>query len=509
MRARLPEILAFAEGVRADGFREVILLGMGGSSLCAEVLAETIGPRAGWPGLRILDSTDPEAITSLESSLELRRTLFIVGSKSGSTIETDCLARHFRARLDAMGVADAGRHFVAITDPGSPFVAFAAEQGWRAVFENPADIGGRYSATSLFGVVPAACMGIDVAALLDAAAREAASSGPGVAPDASPAVRLGALMGAASLAGCDKLTIRATPTLASFGAWAEQLIAESTGKEGRGVLPVVDEPSGCHAGRDRIYVDLVLRGDGEAAPSLAPEAHETITVDDVHGLGALFFRFEMATAMAGVVLGVNPFDEPNVSEAKAATNAVLSGGGEAPRLVSAASAKSGTASGTSAGAGFRVNVAPPASAHLKAGADAGTWLGEFLGAATPGDYVALLAYVAPTAGRRALLQEIRALASRRAKAATTLGWGPRYLHSTGQLHKGGAANGMFLLFTQDEEKAGDLAIPGKPFTFARLFSAQGEGDLRTLAARGRRVAEIRLARPVEESLVAVRDALRG
>jgi transaldolase/glucose-6-phosphate isomerase len=310
-------------------------------------------------------------------------------------------------------------------------------------------------------------------------------------------VRLGALLGGLAFEGRDKMTLRASYGLASFGSWAEQLVAESTGKEGRGVVPVVEEPGGAHASRDRVYVDVVLRGDAPPASPLAPQAHDTIFVDDAYGLGGLFFRFELATATAGVVLGVNPFDEPNVAEAKAATNAVLAGG-SAPQTVL------DRATGTR----LRAHAPAAVAARLTQGGDAATWIRDFAALAAPGDYVALLAYVARRPGRHALLQEIRASVSRRARAAATLGYGPRYLHSTGQLHKGGAANGLFVLLTHALEDGEDLAIPGKPFTFGRLLAAQAEGDLRTLAARGRRVLEVRLDRPVDEALVALRDALR-
>jgi hypothetical protein len=448
------------------------------------VLRDVLGPRRGALRLQILDTTDPEAIAAVERGIDLRRTLFLVSSKSGTTVETDCLFRHFHARVAAAGAPRPGLHFVAITDPGSSLGDVALAHGFRALFENPPDIGGRYSATSLFGLVPAALLGADLDAFLDAAAGGARRNAPGMESVDAAGFHFGALAGALALAGVDKLTLRTSPRMTSFGAWAEQLIAESTGKEGRGILPVVDEPDGAHHGPDRVHVDVALVGD--ASPPAGPRPEAVCVAATPEQVGSLFLQFEMATAVAGVVLGVNPFDEPNVSEAKAATNAVLAGTGAAPAAKVGKSERFTLRAPPSAGTGCEV---------------------ELLDAARPGDYVAILAYVARTDERHRLLQEIRAAASRRARAATTLGYGPRYLHSTGQLHKGGAANGIFLLLTQDPDPAADLPVPGKPHTFGALFAAQAEGDFRTLAARGRRVIEVRLARPVEAALAALRDEI--
>lgn len=485
MRRRLPEIEAFAAQVRAEGFTDVVLCGMGGSSLCAEVLRDVVEPRAGGLRLRVLDSTDPEAIRNCEQGLDLAKTLVLVSSKSGGTLETDCLMRHFWAAHDGRGELHPGRFFVAITDPGSSLVAEAETRHFRAVFENPQDIGGRYSATSMFGLVPAALLGLDVARLLDSAARAAERNGADAEPHDAAGYQLGALMGALANAGADKLVLRASPRLTSFGAWAEQLVAESTGKEERGILPVVDEPHGCPQGADRLCVDLQLAGDGP--PPAGPRPEAVIVLGAPEELGSLFFQMEMATAVSGVVLGVNPFDEPNVAEAKAATNAVLDGKGAAPEVTTAKAPL------------FEIRaprtVASPCPRTL-------------LASLAPGDYVGILAYVARTDARHALLQEIRRRVAAASGASVTLGYGPRYLHSTGQLHKGGANSGVFLLLTQDPvDAAHDLPIPGKPYAFGRLFSAQAEGDFRTLVARGRRVLEVRLARPVVESLAAFRDGL--
>jgi hypothetical protein len=453
---------------------------MGGSSLCAEALRDVSGPQPGGMRLQVLDSTSPEAIRALEASVDLAKTLILVSSKSGGTVETDCFLRHFWARHEARGEAAPGRFFVAVTDPGSGLLAEAEMRHFRARFENPADIGGRYAALSLFGLVPAALLGIDLRGLLDSAAAAARRNGPDADPHDAPGYQLGALCGALANAGEDKLTLRSSARLASFGAWAEQLLAESTGKDGKGLLPVVEEPPDSHQGADRIHVDLALVGD--ASPPAGPRPEAVVVLGMPEELGALFFQFEMATAVAGVVLGVNPFDEPNVAEAKAATNAVLAGGGAAPSV--------------------QVWDAPLFSLRVPPTVN-GKCPTDLLDAAAPGDYVGVLAYLARTERRHALLQDLRAAMSRRAKAAATLGYGPRYLHSTGQLHKGGAANGIFFLVTTDQDAARDLPVPGRDLTFGRLFAAQAEGDFRTLVARGRRVIEFRLKGSVEEALAAL------
>ncbi|MCE9635202.1 MAG: bifunctional transaldolase/phosoglucose isomerase [Planctomycetes bacterium] len=483
MAGRVPELTAFAADARADGFTDVILCGMGGSSLCAEVLRDVVGPQPRGLRLQVLDSTDPEAIRLVESRTDLAKTLIVVASKSGGTVETDCMMRHFWARHEARGERSPGRFFVAITDPGSSLVTEAETRHFRAVFENPADIGGRYSATSLFGLVPAALLGLDLDRFLASTAGAAGRNGPDADPDDAAGFQLGALIGALANAGADKLSLRASPRLVAFGAWAEQLIAESTGKEGKGVLPVVEEPAGTFHGGDRVHVDLQLVGD--AAPPAGPRPEAIIVLGAPEELGGLFFQFEMATAVAGVALGVNPFDEPNVAEAKAATNAVLAGTGAAPQLAVGKAPL------------FEMRMPPTVGGKCPQ---------ELFAEMAAGDYVAVLAYVARTDARHALLQQLRANVSRSAKAATTLGYGPRYLHSTGQLHKGGGDSGVFLLITQDEHPAQDLPIAGKPYTFGRLFAAQAEGDLRTLVARGRRVFELRLKGNVDEALAALRDA---
>ena len=499
-RHRLAEMYAFAESVRQDGIRDVVLCGMGGSSLAPEVLATVFGARVGFPRLIVLDSTDPEAIAAVEARIDLDKTLFVISSKSGTTIETDCLRRHFTARLAARGKRDAGRHLAAITDPGSQLGAIAESERWRGVFENPEDIGGRYAALSFFGLVPAALLGLDVERLVASAEREAAACRAN-GDEPCEALVLGAMMGRLAREGTDKMTLRCSPGIAPFGMWVEQLVAESTGKAGLGVLPVVDEAASTRHSRDRFYVDLLLSQDGvrgPLTPSDAPQA--TFHVRHPYEIGALFYRFEMATAIASAVIGVEPFDQPNVAEAKEATSAVLAGTAGPPETVLASGAPLSVSAPAEIAARLRVKLAGPAT-------DPSAWLRALLALAAPGDYIGLLAYVARNASRTSILQEIRTAAGATTGGATTFGYGPCYLHSTGQFHKGGPDSGVFLLI-EAPPPAADLPIPGKPFTFGQLFHAQAEGDYRALARRGRRVLRVRLAGPTDAALAALREALR-
>ena len=412
-------LTAFAAEIRASCDR-VVLCGMGGSSLAPEVLRRTFGSARGHPSLVVLDSTDPRAVAAAAAG-DLTRTLFLVSSKSGTTLETDCFFRYFWER--ARGRGD---QFVAITDPDTPLARLARESGFRQAFLNPPDIGGRYSALSYFGLVPAALLGIDVRRLLQRAQRVAEACAREVPAVDNPAARLGAILGAAAMDGRDKLTFVLSPGIASLGLWAEQLIAESTGKEGKGLIPA---PGESPEGPDRLAAEVRL-----SAP---------------YELGQEFFRWEFATAVAGAILRINPFDQPNVAETKANTTAALAS---------------------------RVAPAPPvpsSAAELRA----------FLAAIRPGDYLALMAYLPPTAEYDRRLEAIRLRLRDRLKVATTLGYGPRLLHSTGQLHKGGPPGGHFLQITEAARE--DVAIPGKPFTFGALEAAQAAADLRALRARGR------------------------
>ena len=458
LRHQADELKAWAASISHE---HVVLLGMGGSSLAPEVLrrsfaADTRGRRPPG-GLHVLDSTDPGAIRALEAAIDPARTLFVVSSKSGGTIET---LSHFAYFWERSG--QRGENFVAITDPGSPLERLAAEHGFLRTFANDPEIGGRYSALSYFGLVPAALYGVDVVALLATAAdgeRECK------APDANAnlGLWLGCTLGELALAGRNKLTFIVDEPIASFGLWAEQLIAESTGKQGRGILPVADEPLGdaSEYGDDRVFLRLrdadTPDGAHDAAIVALSEAGQPVLTLPAHGpedLGRIFFIAEFATAVAGWVLGINPFDQPNVQEAKDATARVLESGDDEP----------------------------PQTPTLE----------ELLADATPPSYVAILGYVPPSTAFDAAVAELRSAIRARTHVPTTFGYGPRYLHSTGQLHKGGPQQGLFveLVHESDDEP---LEIPGRDFDFARLERAQAIGDLETLLGHGLPACQLTLA----------------
>jgi glucose-6-phosphate isomerase len=463
MPARAAEIEQFRTDAAEDGLTDVYLLGMGGSSLCAEVLRDTLGI-PGYPTrLTVLDTTDEHAVRTATDKLAPERALFLVASKSGSTIEVTSLERHFRSvlgqRLDAPG-----RHFAAITDPGTDLVAHAAAQRYRHTFINPADIGGRYSALSLFGLVPAALIGISEGTLLSPAQEMAALCGEDSV--SNPGLQLGVFIGAHAAAGRDKLTILASKSIASLGSWVEQLVAESTGKLGRGVLPVVGEPVGVPSdyARDRAFVVMHLEDDEDLtqfADALAAAGHPVFripTSPDV--LGAEFFRWEFATAVAGAVLGLNPFDEPDVRSAKARTKAQLDT--------------------FAALGGFQLDPPLEASALYQKRINSG---GARPGAA--GTYVALLDYLPADPTRAEAIDRLRSSLRSRLGVATTHGIGPRYLHSTGQYHKGGPNTGVFVLLTADD--ATETEIPEAGYSFSTLKRAQALGDFDALTERGRTV----------------------
>jgi glucose-6-phosphate isomerase len=475
---QVPRLRAFAETIRGEGFTDVVLLGMGGSSLAPEVLRLAIGVAPGWPRFRVLDSVDPDAV---RAAMENAATsLFVMASKSGSTIEPNTMAAEAQRRVLGAGFPHWGPRFVAITDESTAFHRRAQAEGFREIFVNPADIGGRYSALSFFGIVPAALMGIDVEALLAGAARMATACRE-AEPTANPGLALGAFMAAAAQAGRDKMTLLMPPQLESFGLWVEQLVAESTGKQGKGVVPIAGEPPGTTLGSDRALVAVQLG----TAPSKLPEAvagagAPTIRIDqpDPLALGAEFFRWEVATATAGVLLDINPFDEPNVQQAKDATRALLDAYTRQRKLpVPEAHAHVG---------GVRLTLSNAARQTLE-GDDAL----RFLSIVQAGDYVAVLAFLPPDVPSWATaLAGVRAAISERCQCATMFGYGPRYLHSTGQLHKGGPNNGVFLILTA--EVSDDLPIPGEPFSFGVLEMAQASGDFQSLDNEGRRAMHVHL-----------------
>ena len=448
-------------------FDHVVLCGMGGSSLCPEVLRNTFGRIDGFPELVVLDSTDPSAVAAVEAQVNLERTLFLIASKSGGTLETLSHYRYFHEKLRAAGVPNHGRHFVAITDEGSGLQQLAKEQDFAHVFVNPADIGGRYSALSYFGMVPAALMGLDQAQLLRSAV--AMSTGCREAEAAAnPGLALGAVLGEAAKAGRDKCTIVCSPKVGTLGIWLEQLMAESTGKQGRGIIPVPGEPLGEPAayGDDRLFV-YIRSGAADPAQDAAMRAIResgqpvyNIQIDGVQDLGGEFMRWEVATAVSGALIGINPFDQPNVQESKDNTRAVL---------------KQYLDSGDF---GVPLDVDPIAAVE------------KLLGEVKPGDYFAVLAYTEPGVEVDAALANLRTAVRGRYGVATTVGYGPRYLHSTGQLHKGGPNSGVYLILSDDRGQ--DLPIPGEAFGFKTLVRAQWLGDLKSLRDHDRRVAHLDL-----------------
>ncbi|HXE79288.1 MAG TPA: hypothetical protein VNK41_00925 [Vicinamibacterales bacterium] len=489
MAGKLDEVTRFAETIRREGVRNVVLLGMGGSSLAPEVMRAVIGVQHGWPGFTMIDSVNPDHLRSI--AVDPRETLFVLASKSGSTIEPNALAAHFRQRLLDANVVDWARHFIAITDPGSPLEGRAAEEGFRRIFRNPPDIGGRYSALSLFGLVPAALMGIDGERLLSSARRMLALA---LDREDDPAIRLGALIGVAARAGHDKLTLLLPPELEAFGLWVEQLIAESTGKKGTGVVPIAGEPLGPPAeyGSDRLIVRVRLRGraDGQvdalmAAMEQAGVPTATIAVDaPASALGAEFMRWELATAAAAIVLGVNPFDEPNVQQAKDATRTLLDAVAREGRLPAP------EPDAELDYAAFTLTTAARKTLGAKS-AD------RFLDLLQPGDYCSVMAYLPESLEIAAVVSRFRAAVRRRTRCATMFGYGPRYLHSTGQLHKGGANNGVFLIVTAPGL---DLPVPGETFSFGVLELAQALGDMASLDELGRRALHVHLPRPDASAL---------
>ena len=448
------ELREFADEVRGK-FRHVMVCGMGGSSLCPEVLAQTFGQQPGFPELLVLDLTDPDVIAAFAERIDAEKCLFVIASKSGTTTEPNVFYKFWYDRVRS------GENFVAITDPETPLVATAREKGFRRIVLNQADIGGRYSALSYFGMLPGALMGLEIGALLEGAQIKNV--------DTDAALRLGVAIGECANAGRDKLTFVIDPRLATLGLWIEQLIAESTGKQGKGIVPVVGEPLSDPSvyGDDRVFVSISLKGVTKdintKLDELAEAGHPIIRreLSDLSDLGAEFFAWEFATACAGWRLGINPFDQPNVQEAKDATKELLAEFTKSGRL--------------------------PDSASEQSLADA---VRSQLAQIKPGDYIAFLNYIEETPETNLRLQQIRTYLRDTTRCATTVGYGPRFLHSTGQLHKGGPNTGVFFqLGARDKH---DLAVPGEAFSFSVLKEAQALGDFRALKARNRRVVKIDL-----------------
>ncbi|HEY1252513.1 MAG TPA: glucose-6-phosphate isomerase [Thermoanaerobaculia bacterium] len=485
----LSELKAFVEQARA-GTERVVVLGMGGSSLAPYVFAKTFGAKPGYPQVEVLDSTEPSAVEATAARSDPSRTIFIVSSKSGTTLEPNIFFDFFFEHATRELAGRAGERFVVITDPGSALEREAQKRRVRRIFAGDPQIGGRYSALSNFGLVPAAFLGVDVAALV-ARAQTMAEACRAAGPQ-NPGLLLGAAIGAEALAGRDKLTFSIGPPADRFGMWLEQLIAESTGKEGKGILPVEGEALGKPEvyGGDRFFVRYDTRGREDVAigariSDLAEHGHSaaSMILADPLDLGAEMFRWEFATAIAGKVLGINPFDQPNVQEAKDRTSAILGG---ATRLSEAE----------------EPSDAPAVDEE---------GLTQLLASIRPDDYFAITAYVDDTPETEAALQSIRIQVRNTRRVATTIGYGPRFQHSTGQLHKGGPPTGVFLQITRTPSER--APIPGKPYDFAQVIAAQAEGDLASLQSRGRRVLRVALGKDVaaglQELAGAVHRALRA
>jgi RpiB/LacA/LacB family sugar-phosphate isomerase len=483
MRQHADDIRGFADEVRRLQHTHVILLGMGGSSLAPEVLNATFGAKLGFPDMLMLDSTDPAAIKRVLDRINLAKSVFVVASKSGTTVETLSLYGYFRHQLEASKPAKPGQAFVAITDPGTPLEKLATESAFRRTFLNPPSIGGRYSALSFFGLVPAALIGVDVRALLERGQAMVEACGHEVPIADNPAVKLGAAIAGLARAGRDKVTLLFSDKIASLGPWIEQLLAESLGKGGAGVVPIDGEPLGAPAtyGEDRVFVAVVLETDpsmNAGLVALAAAGHPVIriAIKDTMDLGGEFFRWELAVAAAGALLGVNPFDEPDVAAAKDKTGMLLGAFRKSRRLPDCRVAAEGDGVSLLAPEGRVASVAEG--------------LAEHLALAQPGDYVALLPYLTPLTDVTARLTEIRALVRDRTRLATTMSYGPRYLHSTGQLHKGGPATGLYIQITADD--GDDPQVPGAGYGFSTLKAAQALGDIEALRERGRRVIRLHL-----------------
>jgi glucose-6-phosphate isomerase len=481
MRGHTRELRSFATEIKDRGFKHVVLLGMGGSSLGAKVINGVFGSAPGYPKLIVLDSTVPAVIQEATDGIIPQRTLFIVSSLSGSTIETDLLYKYFRKLVEQTKGENSGENFIAVTAAGSPLAKLAGEENFRRVFISNSDIGGRYSVLSNFGLLPAALIGTDIEGLLDRAESMKGACAASVPAPQNPGARLGAYTAGPAQGGRDKLTIIASPSVESFGCWAEQLIAESTGKEGKGIVPIDGEPvlPPSSYGNDRLFVYLRMKGDDNRQTDTAvkdfQEAGQPVAIlemRDKFDLGAEFFRWEFAVACAGALLGINPFNQPNVQSAKDETKKLL---------------RSYIESGT-----FPDNKSIPVE-NLLAGAG-------------PGSYFAILAFINQTEESDAVFKDIRKKVMERYRIATTADYGPRYLHSTGQLHKGGTNNGLFLMITAGWEE--DISIPGERYSFGVVADAQSAGDYQALRAGNRKAVNIRLSQVTAENLKAIGKRLK-
>ena len=502
LRGNLGSVHKFVELVRAEGFAHVLVLGMGGSSLAAETYAATFGQRAGFLQPSVLDSTAPASVRAAEAAMNLPHTLFLVASRSGNTRETLAFFNYFQERVTEEGVSGrrtshSGRRFTAITNAGSPLETLARQEAFRESFLDPSDIGGRYSALSLFGIVPAALAGVDIGLLLRRGSEMAHASQETSARD-NPPLALGVVLGEAVRAGHDKLTLLASPAVASLGRWIEQLVAESTGKEATGIVPVDGEPLGEPGvyDADRLFVGLLLGAHDPLEArlrALARAGHPVVLLHlrDAYDLGTEFFRWQFATAVAGALLGINPFDEPNVAESKQNTARILDGEVADPEIA------------LGEAPGLRI-LGEKGGRHGGIAAQ----LAAFLTDLPPHGYLSVHAYLPREAGISHPLEQLRLRLRNRTRTAVTLGHGPGLLHSTGQLHKGGPPTGAFLQITGDEASVGtELAIPGSPYGFGRLLAAQAQGDRQALTARGRSLLHLELVGPPHQGFGSLLEGL--
>ncbi len=490
---RVDDVLAFAADVKQN-FNHVVVMGMGGSSLAPEVIRTVFGKQAGYPELIVLDTTNADWIASARAQIDPAKTLFIFASKSGGTVEPSSQYAYFYDEVKKAGVKDAGQNFCAITDPGTGLETLAKKNKFRKIFLNPADIGGRFSALSLFGMVPAALMGVDVVKLLQTAQKAAASFGPETDFKDNAAVQLGAFMGASFANHAkDKLTILTPKELASFGLWAEQLVAESTGKEGKGIVPVVGEglSKNFDYREDRIFVHVALdTEDDKRVRAVTKDLAErgfpvmTLTMNDEYELGAQFLLWEIATAAAGAIMAIDPFDQPNVQAAKTLTKQIL-GELEAGNIPA------------------EVNKPLLVAKDIEKDVKMDTLAQDVYSLLESNDYIAILPYVYPSEDVEKALLALRDKILSRTKRAVLFGYGPRYLHSTGQLHKGDGNNGVFIILSADA--AEDIQIPGQHYTFGQLCAAQALGDFQALEEKGRRVIKIHLTQPILQAVKNLSD----
>ena len=489
----LEEVLTFAKDVK-ENFKHCVVMGMGGSSLAPEVFRTVFGKQDGYPELIVLDTTNPDWVSAARARINPAQTLFIFASKSGGTVEPSSQFAYFFDEVKKSGVKEPGQNFAAITDNSTGLEALAKQHKFRHTFINPSDIGGRFSALSFFGIVPAAIMGVDVKKILTLAKEQAASFGPQAPLKENAALKLGALMGACNVNhGRDKLTLLTPKDLATFGLWAEQLVAESTGKEGKGVVPVAGETLQANFDyrEDRFFVHLSTGSeDDKRLSELAAQLDEhevpllTIEINSLYELGALFLLWEIATAAAGAILAINPFDQPNVQEAKTMTKEVLAklAKGDIPAEITAP-----------------ILVSKDIADEVKLE----TLAQDVYSLLESNDYVALLPYVYPSPDTEKALSTLREKIMQRTKRAVLFGYGPRYLHSTGQLHKGDGNNGVFIIFSAEPEN--DIQIPGQHYSFGQLCNAQALGDFQALESKGRRVIKLHLKQPLAENIRKISD----